>query len=44
MFCWSIPCVPFIKYITKVDGTIKNYVEDFDLAMPLYNLIEWSSN
>ena len=38
-------CVPFIiKYITKVDGAIKDYVEDLDLALPMDNLIEWNSD
>ena len=36
-------CVPFIiKYITKVDGTIKDHVEDLDLALPMHNVIDWN--
>ena len=35
---------PFIKCITKIDGTTIYDAEDFDLAMPMCNLIEYSSN
>ena len=34
----------FIKCITKIDGTTIDDAEDLDLAMPMYNLIEYSSN
>ena len=34
-------CAPFIKCITKIIGTIIDYVEDLDLAMQC-NLIEYS--
>ena len=37
-------CALFTKYITKIDGTIINDAEDLDLVMPIYNLIEYSSN
>ena len=37
-------CAPFTKCITKIDGTTKNEAEDLDLVMPVYNLIEYSSN
>ena len=36
--------VPFTKCITKIDGTTIDDVEDLDLVMPMYNLIEYSSN
>ena len=34
----------FNKCITKIDGTAIDDAEDLDLAMPMYNLIERSSN
>ena len=37
-------CAPFIKCITKIDGTTIDYAEDLDLVMPMYNLIEYNSN
>ena len=37
-------CAPFIKCITKIDGRTINDVEDLDLVMTMYNLIEYSSN
>ena len=37
-------CTPFIKCITKIDGTTIDDVEDLDLVMPMYNVIEYSSN
>ena len=37
-------CAPLRKSITKIDGTIIDYAEDLDLVMPIYNLIEYSSN
>ena len=37
-------CIPFTKCITKVDGTTVDDAEDLDLVMPMYNLIEYSSN
>ena len=37
-------CAPFTKCITKNDGTTMDDAEDSDLAMPMYNLIEYSSN
>ena len=36
-------CAPFTKYITKIVG-ITTDDEDLDLVMPMYNLIEYSSN
>ena len=35
---------PFIKCITKIDGTTTDDVEELDLVMSMYNLIENSSN
>ena len=37
-------CAPFTKCITKIDGTITDDSEDLDLVMPMYNLLEYSSN
>ena len=37
-------CAPFTKYITKIDGTTIDDVEDLDLVMAMHNLIEYSSN
>ena len=37
-------CAPFTKYITKFDGATVDDVEDLDLVMTVYNLIEFSSN
>ena len=37
-------CAPFIKCITKIQGTTIDYVENIDLVMLMYNLIEYSSN
>ena len=34
----------FTKCITKVDGTTVDNAEDLDVAMPMYNLLEYSSN
>ena len=35
---------PFTKCIIKIDGTTIDNAEELDLVMPLYNLIEYSSN
>ena len=35
-------CAPFIKCITKIDET--SIDQDLDLVMPMYNLIEYTSN
>ena len=35
---------PYTKCSTKVDGTITDDSEDLDLVMPMYNLLEYSSN
>ena len=37
-------CTLFTKWIAKVDWTTTYNAEDIDLAMPMYNLIEYSSN
>ena len=37
-------CALFTKYITEIDGTTIDDVEDLDLGMSLYNLMEYSSN
>ena len=37
-------CAPFTKFITKRDGTTIDDVEDLDLIMSMYNLIEYNSN
>ena len=37
-------CAPFTKCITKHDGTTIDDAENLDLVMPMYNLIEYSSN
>ena len=37
-------CAPFIKCITKIDGTTIDDVDDLNLVKPMYNLIEYNSN
>ena len=37
-------CAPFIKFITKIDGTIIDDAEDLDLVMLMYNTTEYSSS
>ena len=37
-------CGPFIKCITKIDGTTIGDADDLDLVMLIYILIEYSSN
>ena len=37
-------CTSFTKCITKIDGTTIDDDEDLDLLMPMYNLLEYSSN
>ena len=37
-------CAPFTIFITKIDGTTIDNAEDLDLAMSMYNLIQYSSN
>ena len=37
-------CLPFSKYITKVDGATIHGTEDLYLVMPMYSLLEYSLN
>ena len=37
-------CAPFIKCITKIDGTTSDDAEDLDFVMSMYYLFEYSSN
>ena len=37
-----INCTPFTKFITKIDGTTIDDAKDLELAMVIYNLIEFS--
>ena len=37
-------CAPFIKCITKIDGTTIDDAENLDLVMAMYNCIEYSPN
>ena len=37
-------CAPFIKCISKINKTEIDNAKDIDIAMPMYNLIEYSDN
>ena len=37
-------CATFIKFTTKIDGTIIVDARDLDLITSMYNLLEYSSN
>ena len=37
-------CELFAKCVTKIDGTTTDDAENLDLVMPIYNVIEYSSN
>ena len=37
-------CVPFIKCINKINNTEVDNVEDLDIVMSMYNLLEYSEN
>ena len=37
-------CASFTKCITKIDETTIDDAKDLDLVMPMYNLIEYSSD
>ena len=37
-------CAPFTKCPTKIDGTTIDDAEDFDIVMPVYNSLGYSSN
>ena len=35
---------PFISCISKINGELAENAEDFDIVMPMYNLLEYSKN
>ena len=35
-------CEPFVKCISKTNGTETDNAQDVDILMPMYNLIEYS--
>ena len=35
---------PFISCISKINNTVTDNVEDLDVVMPVYNLLEYSKN
>ena len=37
-------CAPYTKCITKIDGAIIDVIEELDLVVPMYNLVEYSPN
>ena len=37
-------CVPFTKYISRINNTDIDNAQDIDIVMPMYNLIEYSDN
>ena len=37
-------CVPFIKCINKINNTEVDNVEDLDIVISMYNLLEYSEN
>ena len=37
-------CVPFTKYITEINETFVDDAKHINIAMPMYNLIEYSDN
>ena len=37
-------CVPFEKCSTEIDGTLADEANFINIAMPMYNLIEYSGN
>ena len=37
-------CAPFTKCITKINGITIDDAENLDLVIPMYNLMEYSSN
>ena len=37
-------CAPFIKCISRINNTDIDTAQDIDIAMPMYNLIEYSDN
>ena len=36
--------MPFINYILKINGVQADNVEDLDVVMPIYNLLEYNKN
>ena len=37
-------CAPFTNWISEINNTQVNNAKDIDIAMPMYNLIEYSDN
>ena len=37
-------CAPFTKCISRINNTDIDNAQDIDIAMPMYNLIEYSDN
>ena len=37
-------CVPFTKYISRINGKDIDNAQDIDIPMPIDNLIEYSDN
>ena len=37
-------CVPFTKFISKINNTEIDNARDIDIVMSMYNLIEYSDN
>ena len=37
-------CAPFTKCISRINDTDIDNAQDFDIVMPMYNLIEYSDN
>ena len=37
-------CAPFTKYITHINDEHADNVDNLDIVMPMYNLIEYSDN
>ena len=37
-------CAPFTKCISSINNTDRDNAQDVDIAMPMYNLIEYSDN
>ena len=37
-------CAPFTNYISEINNTQVGNAKDFDIIMPMYNLIEYSDN
>ena len=37
-------CAPFTKCISRINNTDIDNAQDFDIVMPMYNLIEYSDN